>query len=72
MNSKTVSLITIINKLDLHEKTCYSMKHQKKGFTIVCNQINRKLPDPSNTNDYYICCLMKKNRKSVKGSKTIT
>ena len=47
------------------------MKCQKKIFATINNQINRKLSDPSNTNEYYQSYLKRKPTKLVKHLKTI-
>ena len=42
---------------------------KKKWFVVVCEQINRKIPDPCNANTTVI---YKKKTKSVKQSEIIT
>ena len=39
------------------------MKHPKKGFTIVCNKINGKIP--SKAKEYYNPHLKRRNTKLV-------
>ena len=46
------------------------MKRLKKIFNVACKQINRKIPDPCNAKEQYQSFIRKKNRKSVKQSKT--
>ena len=53
------------------DNSYYSMKRQKKRFTIICNQINKNIPDPSNTKAHYQSYLKKKNTKLTKQSKVI-
>ena len=47
------------------------MKCQKKRFATINNQINRKLSDPSNTNEYYQSYLKRKSTKLIKRLKII-
>lgn len=56
--------------VEFNKKALTSLKHQKKRFTKICKQINRKIPDPSNTKGYYQSYLKKKTRigKTIKNS----
>ena len=45
---------TIIHELDLLKKIViiwYNIR--AKRFTIICNQVNKKISDPSNIKEYY-------------------
>ena len=48
------------------------MRHLKKIFVIACNQIVRKIADPSNGKICYNSYLKRKNKKLVKLAKIIT
>ena len=74
MKSKTVSLKTIIKKLDFLIKISYSsMKHlTEKDLLSVANKLGRNIPDPRNATEHYQSLLIKKNRKSLKQSEIIS
>ena len=40
------------------------MTHQKKGFTIVCNKTNIKIPDPGNAKKHCQSFLREKHKTS--------
>ena len=54
------------------ESSYYSIKRLKKRFAIACDQIDRKVVDPSNVEEYYNSYLKRENTKLVKRSKVIT
>ena len=55
------------------ENSHYSLKYQKKRFTIILNQTNWKIPDPSKTKRIlWILLKQKKNRKIIKQSQIIS
>ena len=74
MKSKTLSLKTIIKKLDFLIKISYSsMKHlTEKDLLSVANKLGRNIPDPRNATEHYQSLLIKKNRKSLKQSEIIS
>ena len=55
------------------ENRYYSMKHQKKdNLQLFGTKLTEKIPDPSNTKEYYNSYLKRRNAKPVKRSKIIT
>ena len=54
------------------QSSYYSIKRLKKRFAIAGDQINRKIVDHSNAEEYYNSYLKRKNTKLVKRSKVIT
>ena len=54
------------------ESSYYSIKRLKKRFAIACDQIDRKVVDPTNAEEYYNSYLKRENTKLVKQSKVIT
>ena len=70
MKSNTLSLKTIITKLDFLKKISFSsMKHlTKKDLLSLANKLIRNIPDPRNATEHYQSLLINKNRKSLKQS----
>ena len=69
MNSETLYLKTIINKLDLLKKAVlFTEMFEEKRFVAACIQINRKIIDPLNAKEHYESSLRKKTKitKTVK------
>ena len=55
MKSKTLSLKTIINELDILKKSVIiSMKRlNKKDLLLLTNKLIKKIPDPRNAKEHY-------------------
>ena len=63
---------TTTNEMELLKKTVIIQQNiRKKKFSIICNQINRKIPDPSDTKEYHQF-YMKKKKLLIERSKIIT
>ena len=69
MNSETLSLKTIISKLDLLKK---EVTLEKKDLLLLGNKLIEKTLDRLNAKERYQSFIRKKNTKSVKQSKIIT
>ena len=49
------------------ENSYYSMKHQNKNdLRLFATKLTEKVPDPTNTKEYYNSYLKRKNTKLVK------
>ena len=70
MKSNTLSLKTIITKLDFLKKIIFSSMKQltKKDLLSLANKLIRNIPDPRNATEHYQSLLINKNRKSLKQS----
>ena len=67
MKSKTLSLKTIINKLDFLKKAVIiPWNAWKKDLLLLANKLIEIIPDPRNTKERYQPFIIKKNRKLVK------
>ena len=64
-NSKTLSLKTIIDELDLlKENSYYSMKlRKKKDFLSLATKLIKKILDASNSKEHYKWILKNKGKK---------
>ena len=73
MNSETLSLKTIIDKLNFSNKiVIIQWNIRKKDQKLFGTKITEKLSDPSNAKEYYNSYFKRKNKKSVKQSKITT
>ena len=73
MNSETLSLKTIIDKLIFSNKiVIIQWNIRKKDQKLFGTKITEKLSDPSNAKEYYNSYFKRKNKKSVKRSKITT
>lgn len=71
--SKSLYWKTIIYDKNLLKKTVITQsKIKNQRFTIASKSINKEIPDVSNTKEYCISFLKKKNQKSFKPTKSIT
>ena len=73
MNSETLSLKTIIDKLIFSNKiVIIQWNIRKKDQKLFGTKITEKVSDPSNAKEYYNSYFKRKNKKSVKQSKITT
>ena len=73
MNSETLSLKTIIDKLNFSNKiVIIQWNIRKKDQKLFGTKITEKVSDPSNAKEYYNSYFKRKNKKSVKRSKITT
>ena len=73
MNSETLSLKTIIDKLNFSNKiVIIQWNSRKKDQKLFGTKITEKVSDPSNAKEYYNSYFKRKNKKSVKQSKITT
>ena len=73
MNSETLSLKTVIDKLNFSNKiVIIQWNIRKKDQKLFGTKITEKLSDPSNAKEYYNSYFKRKNKKSVKRSKITT
>ena len=73
MNSETLSLKTIIDKLNFSNKiVIIQWNIRKKDQKLFGTKITEKVSDPSNAKEYYNSYFKRKNKKSVKQSKITT
>ena len=74
MKSNTLSLKTIINELDFLKIITYnSIKRlNKKDKFLLANKLSKNIPFPCNAKEHYQSFILKKNRKTIKQSETIT
>ena len=73
MNSETLSLKTIIDKLNFSNKiVIIQWSIRKKDQKLFGTKITEKVSDPSNAKEYYNSYFKRKNKKSVKQSKITT
>ena len=73
MNSETLSLKTIIDKLIFSNKiVIIQWNIRKKDQKLFGTKITEKVSDPSNAKEYYNSYFKRKNKKSVKRSKITT
>ena len=73
MNSETLSLKTIIDKLNFSNKiVIIQWNIRKKEQKLFGTKITEKVSDPSNAKEYYNSYFKRKNKKSVKQSKITT
>ena len=73
MNSETLSLKTVIDKLNFSNKiVIIQWNIRKKDQKLFGTKITEKLSDPSNAKEYYNSYFKRKNKKSVKQSKITT
>ena len=73
MNSETLSLKTIIDKLNFSNKiVIIQWNIRKKDQRLFGTKITEKVSDPSNAKEYYNSYFKRKNKKSVKQSKITT
>ena len=73
MNSETLSLKTIIDKLNFSNKiVIIQWNIRKKDQRLFGTKITEKVSDPSNAKEYYNSYFKRKNKKSVKRSKITT
>ena len=73
MNSETLSLKTIIDKLIFSNKiVIIQWNIRKKDQKLFGTKITEKVSDPSNATEYYNSYFKRKNKKSVKRSKITT
>ena len=63
MNSETLSLKTIIDELDLQEKTVFIQGNiRKKDLQLFANNLREKRSNPRNNKEYYNSYLKKKTQ----------
>ena len=76
MKSKTLSLNTIINELDILKKAVViqwnAWKKKKKDLLLLANKLTENIPDLCNAKEHYQSFMIKKNTKSVNQSEIIT
>ena len=73
MNSETLSLKTIIDKLIFSNKiVIIQWNIRKKDQKLFGTKITEKVSDPSNAKEYYNSYFKRKNKESVKQSKITT
>ena len=76
MNSKTLSLETIINELDFLKKRVIiernAWKKKEKDSLLLANKLIENILDPRNAKEHCQLFLVKKNRNSVKQLEIIT
>ena len=73
MNSETLSLKTIIDKLNFSNKiVIIQWNIRKKDQKLFGTKITEKVSDPSNAKEYYNSYFKRKNKKSAKQSKITT
>ena len=73
MNSETLSLKTIIDKLIFSNKiVIIQWNIRKKDQKLFGTKITEKVSDPSNAKEYYNSYFKRKNKKSAKRSKITT
>ena len=73
MNSETLSLKTIIDKLIFSNKiVIIQWNIRKKDQKLFGTKLTEKVSDPSNAKEYYNSYFKRKNKKSVKRSKITT
>ena len=73
MNSETLSLKTIIDKLNFsNEIVIIQWNIRKKDQKLFGTKITEKVSDPSNAKEYYNSYFKRKNKESVKQSKITT
>ena len=73
MNSETLSLKTVIDKLNFSNKiVIIQWNIRKKDQKLFGTKITEKVSDPSNAKEYYNSYFKRKNKKSVKRSKITT
>ena len=67
MNSETLSLKAIVNKLDLlKKKNLIQWNNWKKDLFLFATKLIEKIPDPRNAKEHYQSFIRRKNTKSVK------
>ena len=75
MNSKILSLETIINELDFLKKRVIIQRNawkKKKDSLLLANKLMENILDPRNAKEHCQSFLVKKNRNSVKQLEIIT
>ena len=73
MKSKTLSLKTIIKKLEFLQKAdLINETFEEIEILLLANKLIEKIPDTDNVKEHYQSFIRKKNRKSVKKSEIIT
>ena len=73
MKSKTLSLKTIIKKLEFLQKAdLINETFEEIEILLLANKLIEKIPDADNVKEHYQSFIRKKNRKSVKKSEIIT
>ena len=72
MNSETLSLKTVIGKLDFSNKIVIIQWNRKKDLKLFGTKLTEKVSDPSNPKQYYNSYFKRKNKKSVKRSNLTT
>ena len=67
MNSETLSLKAIVNKLDLlKKKNLIQWNNWKKDLFFFATKLIETIPDPRNAKEHYQSFIRRKNTKSVK------
>ena len=67
MNSETLSLKAIVNKLDLlKKKNLIQWNNWKKDLFLFATKLIEKILDPRNAKEHYQSFIRRKNTKSVK------
>ena len=67
MNSETLSLKAIVNKLDLlKKKNLIQWNNWKKDLFLFATKLIETIPDPRNAKEHYQSFIRRKNTKSVK------
>ena len=67
MKSKTLSLKTIIKKLEFLQKAdLINETFEEIEILLLANKLIEKIPDTDNVKEHYQSFIRKKNRKSVK------
>ena len=67
MKSKTLSLNTIIKKLEFLQKAdLINETFEEIEILLLANKLIEKIPDTDNVKEHYQSFIRKKNRKSVK------
>ena len=73
MKSKTLSLKTVIKKLELLQKAdLINETFEEIEILLLANKLIEKISDTDNVKEHYQSFIRKKNRKSVKKSEIIT
>ena len=67
MNSETLSLKAIVNKLDLlKKKNLIQWNNWKKDLFLFATKLIETIPDPRNAKEHYQSFIRRKSTKSVK------
>ena len=67
MNSETLSLKAIVNKLDLlKKKNLIQWNNWKEDLFLFATKLIETIPDPRNAKEHYQSFIRRKNTKSVK------